>query len=327
MAVNRQKLKLLYLMQMLLEETDVEHGLSMPDIIARLGEQGVGAERKSLYRDIESLREFGLDIRVYHRAPAEYAIATRDFDLSELALMVNAVQSLRFLSERKAKSLVNSIKGLASSPQRAALDRQIHVEGRVRLQSESVFFAVDCIHQAIAGKRQLCFVYCDYDVNKNRVPRKDERIYQETPVRLICSEGNYYLAAYNEKHARIVIYRVDRMAKVRVSDHPASRNEVIANFDVTKYENRSFSMFGGKAVPVTMTVAKEAMNAVIDRFGRDVHVVAIDVDRARVSAVVMISPTLYGWLAQFGSQIQVEQPRELVEGYREHLQNILETLK
>ena len=326
MAVNRQKLKLLYLMQMLLEETDAQQGLSMPDILARLSENGIGAERKSVYRDIESLRAFGLDIRTYHRAPVEYAIGSRDFEMNELVLMVDAVQSLRFLSERKANALVNSIKGLASVPQRKTLDRQLHVEGRIRSQTESVFAALDCIHQALAEKRKLNFTYCDYDVNKNRVPRKGARIYCETPVRLIHSEGNYYLAAYNDKHAGITIYRVDRMAKVHVSDEPASRNEIVANFDVTQYESRSFSMFGGKTVPVTLTVAKEAMNAVVDRFGRDVHTVAIDQDHARVSAMVMISPTLYGWLAQFGNQIQVEQPRELVEGYRAHLQKILETL-
>lgn len=326
MAANRQKLKLLYLMQMLMEETDAERGLSMPEIIARLSEQGISAERKSLYRDIEALREFGLDIRTYQRAPVEYAIGKRDFELNELVLMVDAVQSLRFLSERKVNSLVNSIKGLASSSQRKTLNRQLHVEGRIRSQSESVFSALDCINQAIAEKRKINFTYWDYDVNKNRVPRKDERTYCETPVRLIYSEGNYYLAAYNDKHACISIYRIDRMAKTHLSHEAASRNEITANFDVTQYENRSFSMFGGKAVPVTLIVAKEAMNAVVDRFGCDVHTVTVDADHARVSAMVMLSPTFYGWLTQFGSKIQVEQPRELIDGYREHLRMILETL-
>lgn len=327
MSSNRQKLKLLYLMEILMEETDAEQGLSMPEIIVRLGERGVAAERKSLYRDIESLREFGLDIQIYHRSPAEYGLATRDFDLNELALMIDAVQSLRFLTDRKANSLVASIKGLASANQRKALDRRIYVEGRIRSQNESVFFAVDCIHQAIAEKRKLNFTYNDYDINLKRVARKSERTYCETPVRLIHSEGNYYLAAYNDNHQAITIYRVDRMAKARVSEKPASRNEVIANFDVTQYENRSFSMYSGKTVPVTLLVSKEAMNAVVDRFGREVQCTPVGEDRARITAMVMISPTLYGWLAQFGQQIQVEQPKELVEGYRNHLKKILETLK
>lgn len=327
MPGNRQKLKLLYLMKMLIEETDAEHGLSMPDIVSRLSQQDIGAERKSLYRDIESLREFGLDIRLYHRAPTEYGLATRDFSLNELALMIDAVRSLRFLSVRKANALVAGIKSLASLSQRKALDRRVHVEGRVRSQGESVFFAVDCVHQAIAEKRKMSFTYYDYDVCKNRVPRKGGRSYRETPVCLMHSEGNYYLAAYNDKHACIALYRVDRMAKARVLDEPAARNEVIANFDVTQYESRSFSMFGGKAVPVTMRVDKKAMNAIVDRFGCDVHAVRLDETHARVSATVMLSPTFYGWLAQFGDAIQVERPQELIVGYREHLQKILETLK
>lgn len=326
MADNPQKLKLLYLMKMLVDETDPDRGLSMSEIIERLSELDIDAERKSVYRDINSLRDFGLDIQTYQRAPVEYALHDRDFTYNELALMIDAVQSSRFLSEREAYALVNSIKGLASTGQRTSLDRQLYVEGRISSHRESVFSTVDCIHQAIVEKYKVEFSYYDYDVNKNRVLRKDERTYCETPVRLIYSEGNYYLAAYSDKYENITIYRVDRMVKLRVSEQLATRNEITANFDVTQYENRSFSMFSGKMVPVTLVVEKSVMNAIVDRFGRDVRTVAVDADHARVQALVMISPPLYGWLAQFGDQVRVEKPRELVEGYRTHLETILKTL-
>ena len=163
MAVNRQKLKLLYLMRMLEEETDAEQGLTMSQILERLEAQGITAERKGIYRDIEALREFGLDVRTYQRAPVEYALERRDFAFHELLLLVDAVQSSRFLTQRKSDALVEAVKRLASARQCALLDKRLHVEGRIKMQNESVFHSVDRIQEAIAQKRQISFVYFKYD--------------------------------------------------------------------------------------------------------------------------------------------------------------------
>ena len=206
MAVNRQKLKLLYLMRMLQEETDSEQGLTMTQILERLEEEGVMAERKSVYRDIEALREFGLDIRTYQRSPVEYALENRDFALPELLLLVDAVQSSRFLTQRKSDALVRSVKQLASARQRALLDKRLHVEGRIKSQNESVFHNVDRIQEALARRRKITFLYFQYDAAKKKILQHDGAFYTETPVQLIYADGFYYLVAYNEKHGALAHY-------------------------------------------------------------------------------------------------------------------------
>ena len=325
MAVNCQKLKLLYLMRMLVEETDDECGLTMPQIIEKLGNKGVSAERKSVYRDIEALREFGLDVRAYHRSPVEYALASREFAFPELLLLVDAVQSSRFLTQRKSDALVKSVKQLASARQRALLDRRVHVEGRIKMQNESVFANVDRIQEALACKRKISFLYFKYNAAKQRVMQHGGRRYIETPVQLVYSDGYYYLVAYNEKHDSFPHYRVDRMDKIVVLDDAACRNERIAGFDVEEMESRAFGMYSGEPVRATLRVSDEAMGAVIDRFGKEVECVAAEDGTARVYVTVEKSPALFGWLAQFGGRVCVEKPTTLANEYRQHLLDILES--
>lgn len=323
MAVNRQKLKLLYLMRMLQEETDSEQGLTMTQILERLEEEGVTAERKSVYRDIEALREFGLDIRTYQRSPVEYALENRDFALPELLLLVDAVQSSRFLTQRKSDALVRSVKQLASARQRALLDKRLHVEGRIKSQNESVFHNVDRIQEALARRRKITFLYFQYDAAKKKILQHDGAFYTETPVQLIYADGFYYLVAYNEKHGALAHYRVDRMDKIEVTDQPACRNELVAGFDARDLESHAFGMYAGEPVSVELLVAAGAMGAVVDRFGRDVQSVPMDDGAARVRATVMKSPVFFGWLAQFGDRVRILKPQRLAREYTDYLQKIV----
>lgn len=323
MSVNRQKLKLLYLMRILEEETDAERGLTMTQILEGLEAQGITAERKSIYRDIEALREFGLDVRTYQRAPVEYALESRDFALPELLLLVDAVQSSRFLTQRKSDALVEGVKRLASTRQRALLDKRLHVEGRIKMQNESVFRSVDLIQESIARKRQISFLYFKYDAAKEKVLQRDGERYIETPVQLVYAEGYYYLVAFNEKHDGFATYRVDRMDRIRITDEPAAKNERIATFDARELEGRAFGMYSGEPVAATLLVSGEAMGAVIDRFGKDVDSRPVGEGRARVFATVMKSPVLFGWLAQFGDRVRIEKPASLVAEYRDYLARIV----
>lgn len=322
MAINRQKLKLLYLMRMLEEETDAERGLTMAQIIGKLEALGISAERKSIYRDIEALREFGVDVRTYQRAPVEYAVEHRDFAFPELLLLVDAVQSSRFLTQRKSDALVDGVKRLASTRQRALLDKRVHVEGRIKMQNESVFYSVDRIQEAIARKRKISFLYFKYDAAKRKKPQHDGERYRETPVQLVYSDGYYYLVAFNEKHDGFATYRVDRMDRIMVMDEPALKNERIATFDAGELESRSFGMYRGEPVSATLLVDEAAMGAVIDRFGKDVDSAPVDDGGARVHAVVMKSPAFFGWLAQFGDRIRIEKPIWLAHEYRDYLMDI-----
>ena len=321
---ERQKLKLLHLMKLFYEQTDPEHGLSTPQLIEGLAQMDIDAERKSIYRDIDTLRSFGLDIQKLPTRPTTYALMSRTFTASELSLLIDAVQSSRFLTQRISNRLARGVAQMGSKHQAGALEKRVHVEGRIKMQNESVFLNVDVIHKALAAKKKVAFRYFKYDVNKEPVAQNDGRVYVETPVHLIYSDGCYYLIAYNEKHGSFPAYRVDRMQSLRVTDEPAVRNEAIANFNATDFSTRTFSMFGGETTPVTLIAEDSVMSAIIDRFGKDVEVTPIDDTRARIWTTVTASPTFFGWLAQFGRSVRIEKPAGLAQAYTEFLQDIVE---
>lgn len=322
MASTTQKLKLLYLAKILHEETDEEAGLSMPQIIERLYAYGIEAERKSIYRDLASLEEFGLSIERLRTSPVQYALVDRKFSAGELLLMADAVQSSKFLTKTKAEKLTRSIKSLGSKRQAKDLTKNLHVEGRIRMQNESVFYSIDAIQRAIAARKKVEFKYFRYDTNKKRVERYDGRVYVETPVQMVYSNDCYYLVTFNDKHADFTSYRVDRMLNVEVSDSPATRNEAIATFDVAAYEARLFGMFSGEAVRAKLLVSEDAMGALIDRFGKDVMVTPAEDGKVYAHVTVTESPTFFGWLSQFGTQMQIAQPSSLQESYLSHLKAI-----
>lgn len=329
---TRERKRILALREMLLELTDDEHGLSMSKILAKLADRGIPAERKAIYRDIAALREAGLDIQTYERAPVEYGLATRPFSLDELSLMVDAVQSSRFLTNRRSDLLVRKIRRLASKPQRASLSRSVHVEGRVRTPQESALPNMALVQKAIHLGRQVAFLYCDWSPDLRRVARVDEegetKAYRESPLRVVYSADNYYMISYNEKHAGIAVYRIDRMSRLRLCDEPIVQNDVTRSFDGGAFANRSFSMYSGRTVMATFLIDPVVMDAFVDRFGKDMTVEVEgkgDGIRARVTANVMDSPTLYGWIAQFGTHVKIEGPDELIGGFRSWLQSTLDS--
>lgn len=324
MAKNAQKLKMLHLAQILEQETDDEHGLTVPQLIEKLAERGVKADRKTLYEDLKCLAEFGYDVQSYRRSKLERGLASRDFQESELLLLADAVQSSRFLTAKKADELVEKISGLGSRHMAKDLAKKIHVEGRIGTQNESVYYNVDAIQRAITAKKKIEFRYFRLDEGKRRIEKHEGRVYVETPVQLIYMNDFYYLVAWNDKHARFVNYRVDRMRSIDVSRESAVRNEEIATFDAARYQHRVFGMFGGEPVSVKLLVKASAMGAVVDRFGADVATSPAGEGLARVSAVVLEAPTFYGWLTQFGDDVVIESPEHLRESYAAHLEKILD---
>jgi predicted DNA-binding transcriptional regulator YafY len=330
---NVQKLKILYLMRIFRTETDPDHGLTMPQLVERLAERGVTAERKSLYRDIETLQDFGMDIRKLKRQPVQYALVERDFELSQLTLLVDAVQSSRFLSEGASKALVKSVRQMASVEERKTLNRQVHVHGRPARQDQSDFVAVDKLQEALARRRQVSFVYYRYGADKKKVARKDGALHLVTPINLTYSDGNYYLVAYRPlseeeramgKPDEVRNYRVDRMGSIKVTDVPVERNEVISAYDPDEAARTAFGMYGGPRVTAKIKVAATVMNVVIDRFGRDVVATPVDDGAAAIVTVpIRQSPVFYGWLAVLGEDAEILSPDGLREGYVDWLARTL----
>ena len=237
MAANsKQKLKLLYLYKMLDEETDAAHGLSMSQILEKLAGAGINAERKGIYRDLSILREFGCTINTIQRMPLEYTMEKTGLTLDELTLLVDAAQSSRFLTKQTSDRLVKKLAGLASVHEREALKGRVHVyDGRVKSQSESVFYNVNTIHKAMREKRKVEFLYYKFDANLEPVVQHDDKMFIHTPVQVVFSDGFYYFITWSDKHEDFVRFRIDRMRLVQVSPEKATRNARIANYDLEDF--------------------------------------------------------------------------------------------
>ena len=320
---NKAKLKTLYVKQLLEQETDEEHGLSMRQLIQRLAELGIKAERKSLYRDIEVLQEFGCEIRTYQRNPVEYALVKRSFELSELMLMVDAVQSCKALTTRQANALVSHIKQLASSHQRELLDRHIHVPDRIRTKAESVFGNIDVIHQALREKRQLEFTYYRRGLDGKRTATRQGRPHVVTPVEVVYADGFYYLTAWDQDHGNMAEYRVDRMGRARLSQSRAVRNDQISHYVYDGNAYLSFGRYGGEEVCATLRVCVDRVEIVTDRFG-DVDIIPVDDQTAHAFVRVRKSQQFFGWVAGLGKKVTIAGPQSLVDEYRAYLRNLLE---
>ena len=325
MRQEARKARILYLLEILRKETDEEHGLTMPEIIQKLEEDGIQAERKAIYKDIEALRDFGYEVTKTYENPVRYRLISRDFSENDLLLLIDAVRSSKFLTKRKSESLVRSIKLLGSRYQAQDVGRSVSVSGRVKSQNKSAFQNVNAIQKAFSLKRKIEFRYFDYDSFKKRRFRKSGGFYSETPVQLFYSEGNYYLLAFNDKHESMVMFRVDRMDSVRVSGEKATRNEIIATFDADDFIQRIFGMYQGDPQSVRMVADPSLVNNVIDTFGEDVFLVEEN-GKVSFSVKVMESDTFFGWVAQFRGRIEIKHPSTTVEAYRKFIEDLSKTV-
>ena len=327
MAANgNQKLKLLYLRKMLAEETDSEHGLTMAEIITRLEEVGISAERKGIYRDIKVLREFGYKVETIPGAPVQYMIARSGMSLAELTLLIDAVQSCRFLTQRTSTRLANQVRELASPREREQLAKRVHVDGRVKRQNESVFHNVDTIHDAMRLKRKVSFLYYKYDVHLEPVPQYDSKLYVHTPVHVVFAEGFYYLITWSDNQETFVRFRVDRMRLVQVSDEKATRNEKIANYAYEEQKYQSFGMFDGDPIVAHLRVLPDAMDVVVDRFGTEILPNVLPDGSAELAVSVRKSPQFFGWVAGMDGHVTICGPDKLVDEYRDWLRGLADGL-
>ena len=211
------KRKLPILAKLLLERSDEDHPISRQEMQAELERWGLSAERKSLYDDMEQLRELGMDVQARRGKGGGWYVGERDFELAELKLLVDAVQSSRFLTKRKSDALIRKLEGLTCVHQARQLQRQVYVDRRIKTMNESIFYNVDRLHGAIAAGRMITFRYFEYSAAKERVFRRDGSKYRVTPYGLIWDSENYYLAGWDELRKDLRHYRVDKMADITVT--------------------------------------------------------------------------------------------------------------
>lgn len=308
---SNQKLKLLYIMRFILQQSDEEQTVSIADIIAELTRYGISAERKSLYDDIEALRTYGLDIIQKKGKNGGYYIASREFELPELKLLVDSVQSSKFITQKKTLSLIKKIESLASSHDAGELQRQVYVHNRVKSMNESVYYNVDSISNAINDDKAISFKYFELNVDKERVMRHGGALYEVSPFALMWDDENYYMVAWDSAAGLIKHYRVDKMLGISALEKPREGKEEFEKLDLSAYTSKCFGMFGGDEEKVTIRFSNRLVGAVTDRFGRDVILIKDGDDHFRINLSIVVSPQFYGWLFGFGTEAEVIYPEKV----------------
>ena len=317
-----QKGKLLYVMRILLQESDEEHPLSTEDILRKLAEAGIKAERKSIYSDVETLRAFGLDVHGTRGRSAGYYVGSRDFELPEIKLLIDSVQSSKFITERKTMQLIRKLAGLMSVHEAALMKRQLYVKNRIKSMNESIYYNVDAIHQAIAEDRQIEFRYCSYTITKEKKFRRGGRPYRVSPLALSWAEENYYLIAYERETDKIKHFRVDKMDGIRVTELFRQGKDRIPEKEMGEYTRKNFSMFGGEEQTVTMRFSNRMIGVVIDTFGKDVPIASVDEEHFQIRATVAVSPQFFGWLFGLDGEAVITAPREVMEQFNVQLERV-----
>ena len=324
-AGENQKLKLLYLYDILKERTDEDHAITMGEIIKALEACGVNAERKSVYTDIQALNQYGADIvgekdgRGYN-----YRLLSRDFELAELKLLVDAVQSSRFVTRRKSGELIRKLEGLASSHEAKTLDRQVVVAGRIKTMNESVYYNVDAIHRAIGDDVQIRFKYFRWTPKKEQELRHDGEDYVVSPWRLVWDDENYYLIGYDAKYGEIRHYRVDKMIKIRLTGDKREGKADFKKRDIGTYTEKRFGMYDGELMKVTLLCKNDAAGIIIDRFGKDVPMIKVDKDHFETKIDMALSNLFLGWIASMGDIICITEPETAVDQMKRMIDGLKE---
>ena len=318
-----QKLKILYVMELLLRNSDEGHPVSINQILIYLAEHGITAERKSIYDDIESLRHYGLDIvQTSLNRSYGYYVATRDFELPELKLLVDSVQSSKFITHKKTASLIKKIEMLASVHEAQLLQRQVYVSGRVKTMNESIYYNVDAIHNGISQNRKIRFKYFEFTVDKKRRYRKDGALYEVSPFALTWDNENYYLIAYDSTSACIKHYRVDKMTEITTSDEERDGSEAYEALDLATYTRKVFGMFAGDEISVRLRFENHLVGAVLDRLGQETIIIPDTGSHFTVTASVVTSPQFFAWVFGFGKDAEILSPQSIVRNMEIQLQEV-----
>lgn len=320
---TNQKLKLLYLTKIFREQTDEEHMLTIAEIIEKLSAYDVSADRKTLYTDFEELRHFGLDIISQQIGRQHYYyLGAREFELPELKLLVDSVQSAKFITAQKSQKLIKKLEGLVSKYEATQLQRQVYITGRVKTMNESIYYNVDKLHAAISADAQIQFQYYQWNVKKEMELRRGGKLYQVSPWGLMWDDEYYYLVAYDAETDKIKHYRVDKMLRIQITDQKRAGKERYQSFNLPNYTKRIFGMFSGEETKVTLEADNSMAGVLIDRFGKDITLIPQDGGRFRATVDVAISDQFLGWIVALGT-VKIVGPEAVVEKMQAKVSNLI----
>lgn len=304
------KRRLLVLLQFLYEQTDEEHQITSDELIAYLKEQNVPANKKTLKRDLDLIVDAGLDVVTVSSKPNRYFWGDRKFEMPELKLLIDAVSSSRFITQKKSRQLGRKLSELASVNQKKELRRHVYATNRIKTKNEFIYYTVDTINEAINHRKQISFQYTEYDGDKNKVFRNDGEVYELSPYALFWNEDFYYVVGWSNKHENVSVFRVDRLYDPKILGAKAVKKP--DDFDLDAYSRDIFEMYDGEEVKVRLECRNDLMKYIIDRFGEDVETKRSGADYFVATVSVALSPTFYGWVFQFGGNIRILSPKKAV---------------
>lgn len=321
---EKQKKKLLYIAQYINEYSDENHTVTTNELVDMLEKHDIPAERKSIYNDISILKEFGMDIAISRGRNGGFTMLSRPFQLAELKLLVDAVQSSRFITGKKSFSLIEKLGSLTSVYERQELNRNVFITNRIKSENESIYYSTDIIYNAIAKNRRIEFLYFNYGPDKRRHYHNEKKPIRVSPFGLQFDSEKYYMIAFDASCEKIKHYRVDKMCNVEITDEERDGEEYFADFDVARYTNAIVKMFAGTPENVTLECDKEYAGAIIDKFGMKLNFIPTSDNKYSVMINAALTPTLYSWIFTFGGKVTVLSPERAVNEYKIQLKASLE---
>ena len=308
---DNQKLKIFYILDYLEAHSNEKNPVRASDLISMLDRNhNIRCDRKTVYSDIAALQQYGVDIVSLPGKNGGYYIASRNFELPELKLLIDAVQSSRYLTEKKSKELIEKLCSQCNEQDAKLMRRTVLVSGRVKSMNETIYYNVDTIQEAIAQNKQISFRYFDWDFGGKRKYRDKE--YLASPYGLCQDHENCYLLAFSSRYG-ITSYRVDRMTDIQLTEENRIPCPELTGKALHDHANRLFQMYSGDALDVKMRFHKSLLNVVIDRFGKDTMLIPDGEDHFNFTVKVAISPMFLSWVIGFGAKAKILYPQSVVE--------------
>ena len=322
------KIKTLLVFKYLNDYSDESHPLSTKDLIEMLEKDGITCERKSIYADVKTLNQLGFNIMTTLSPKRGYFMATRQFELPQVRLLVDAVSSAAFITPKKTSDLISKLEGLVSKNQAADLISQVYIDSNTKCNNEEIYYVIDKLHDAIINKYKVSFQYRRRNIDKKNKKSYVNKEFKVSPYALIWKDDHYYLVCNNEKYDNLMNLRLDRIRKISPIDEPVRPISQVSDyeneFDVADYTSKMFNMFSGYNASVTLICNLNLREEIMDRFGAKIPLTAVDSDHFQTTIDAAVSEGLVTWIMNFGNKIKVEGPQELVDMIKNRANDILQ---
>ncbi len=324
-----QKLKIIYIADILNRYSDDEHPLSAADIIEKLADYGISAERKAIYDDIEMLCQYGLDIVKTRSPKIGYFIGERNLELPEIYLLTDAVRSANFITPKKTRELISKLDNMLSVSQAQRRDKGIYIDSLHKCKNEEIYYNIDTLNEAILKGIKITLKYCTRTLGEGKQVQTVEKNMEISPYALLWENDYYYLVGNNAKYDNLIHLRLDRIRQVKLTDKPYRHFSEVSSyrevFDVADYISKTFNMYGGESKTVEFRCKKSRLEQIVDRFSENIMIYHVTEDSFSFSVEALISDGLISWLLQFGSDIEVLSPAELRDSIKEKIKKLGET--